>query len=362
MSIEILMHSVDKSYFTILADSFVPFHVSEIAETIEKETNIKGPNQGFYIQGRRVYRIEPSQLQEPEMYYSVVDMPLDSIEILTFCFDIDENSYSVEVGIENPTKKRIFKALKILSFNTKYSKLFTKEFKMFSSARRISERTRITSLTDFTIRIIYKNSQKLKPFRVKNKQLEELCYFKPTSIVKDVKRYLEFHYATEILDILLHSFPLEDEKTLEENQIVEDSIITIIEGKEEGGFSSLEKLEYIPKNSLVPIWKYVMPGLSWKSTCTNPSCVVKIDYIIVNSGFGTFDFHRTKSKLTCKMCEKPVESLSCGFYKAKWRIVGKRRDKKVDQQDETSGKSYFIYKAHDKVDWTYLNIQVSELK
>ena len=358
-----MKRQVPFSYFAlpdtinIIVDRNVSYHVSKIAEQIEQFTGVKERDQSFYFKGKRVYNIQKKDLGESE-FYGIIDASDEPRIFVVFEFEIDSNPFRATVSVNHTKNPTVFHALWILSQNKDYSKLFSIEFEMKQADLDVNFDTVLSAtLAPMHINIHTKHPENLIEIKIGKNDLT-FMFTKAISIIK-IKQYLTLYYRREIVALMTYAEEdLKDEKSLYEFENIENSTLTVTV-KDVGGdpFSKLAVANHLRSTPGVPRTRYIKKGLSLLCICKKCN-----EYVYINKGYGCFDLVRHLSKLGCSRCSTLVTTISCGFYKCKWIIVGKSVEgESIDKRGEISEKAYSLFDDSTEINWIFLNIQAKPI-
>ena len=381
----IWFNEVKRGIFSIETIFTNPFHISRISQEIHLLTGILPINQSFYYKGSRKHIINPT-ISDPLNYYSILD-DCDTPKIfLVFLFFIRGEKNRVEVPMQDKKENTIYDALKILSYDYRYTSLFQTEFKMLVFNKKVLFNTKIKDLEGLKTQeneIVVEIKQKT----LKNPVFLSFCRndqdpyaednlsefrFRQKSKIELVKRFLELYYkAGKDTVEIIKELEIDENLTIEEAGLDEEEVLKVLVEYEKdlGGHSlqlpNLTELGQLEHNENAPKHRIVKKGHSWKCKCLNPQCFIQQnnEFIIVNQGFGVFDVSRTVLALKCPNCQQKAAPTTCGFYKAYVRIYGmkKENDEKVDQSYNFDVDLYSYFEDSVQIEWHYLNIQAKPL-
>jgi hypothetical protein len=94
------------------------------------------------------------------------------------------------------------------------------------------------------------------------------------------------------------------EKLLNKHDVVDNSLICLVDDYEQP----------TQTNS----WKQCTPGFSILGKCWNENCNACGSDVVMNYGFGVFDFSENKHSTNCPSCHKHVNPVVCGFNNCYW--------------------------------------------
>lgn len=123
---------------------------------------------------------------------------------------------------------------------------------------------------------------------------------------------------------------LEDERTLRGYQVSKGQTMHVVLRLRGGGdtlgphaFADLSRP--LEERKLVydgPRWRALGRGLAFDGVCENIACEAFSQHVVVNIGYGEFDFQHSMPKARCPMCNVAVANLStCYFSDCKWHYV-----------------------------------------
>jgi len=159
--------------------------------------------------------------------------------------------------------------------------------------------------------------------------------------IEDVKIKIQEKTNINVRDqLLVCRDELDDNKTLFDYDIIEDSTLYLVykvQGGEFGGsgkiFTDPEKIE--PKglkfSDKAPFYRAVTKGMNLLGICENKNCIAFKREVIYKFGFGTFDLinDMKNNPPECPACEFRLREVStCAFWQCKYSYVGVKYENK----------------------------------
>ena len=231
--------------------------------------------------------------------------------------------------------------------------------------------------------LTYKGSEALSLF-IKLLTGETLEYnTQPSDLVEDIKRRIQDHKGIPVDQqrLIFAGQQLEDGRALSDYNIINGTtlhhVIRLRGGGCSGfGFSDVaeesQKCKWSSRND-VPEWRAVREdGLFLLGDCTNRHCEsFEKGRVIMDWGFGDFDWIKESYKCKCPMCYKHVNPVGCGFSMARYKVIGQKQissdkppirvEKKWEMIDDEKGCEMYTPEAQGIVTWFHLKIMTRPL-
>jgi len=80
---------------------------------------------------------------------------------------------------------------------------------------------------------------------------------------------------------------------------------------------------FIHDSNVLRPWRLIRNGLNIEGLCTNVQCSAYHQMVIINLGFGEFDFARIilERKNKCPICKNKIHPIKYALYKCRWWYV-----------------------------------------
>ncbi len=197
----------------------------------------------------------------------------------------------------------------------------------------------------------------------------------PKEIIENPKMIETKGIPPEKQRLIFAGMQLEDNKTLAEYKIQNDSTIHLVLRLRGGApipmnFVDVEKglIQKLEFSSSAPKWRRVTEGLNLFGICKNEKCIAKNKEVIFTVGINKkYNLQENVLNIKCPMCDGIIVPKTCGFWKCEYQFIGDKIEggalKHVDTKcKETKGDDfeYFNPYKNNSVLWINLTIYTVE--
>ena len=347
-------------------------NTDQFLDEIENLSGILAIDQAYYNAGKRVYFLE-TVLNFPKHEFQIICTKQGSVK-----YFIKAPRNTIKIYVTKYTVKTVKDLLS--SFTTACRKsncIYPSDqyaFKYNDQILKLSDPlSEIPPESDIKLvkKSVYPPLQflKLKINMMTQKFLRVKIYsFETVSALKNLE-LLNCGVPINELKLIFNKRELEDEKTLDSYQLINESEINmLLKGK--GGsadslfnFFDLESGRYINFSDKAPKWRLVKSGFSWQGLCNNKLCEAYNYDVVSNFGFGIIKVQFQKNHVPCPLCRKKLSSLSgCGFYNCRYSFEGFDADNNyIKAKGEAGKQNYRAYWEKSQKQLKWLDLEIFEM-
>ena len=326
--------------------------ISGVSELIERETSIPPQMQTYYLDGKRVNRIQPSNLENP------IQVVSEYSGIKSFNFTYQDRNFVLCLREDTKMSDLKYEISLVLGLElSSYEKLgLYRAGKILYSLKSLEEGSEIGVQVKALTDLVHVKTLTGRGINVPVDLSDTVEGLKDT--IKDQEGI-----PIDQQRLMFEGNQLEDERTLEYYRIQNESILHLVLRLRGGGTSiQFNKLSSVVEQDFsdsAPDWRGVERGISFQGECINSHCRAFKSIAISNLRFGIVDLSQLKAQ--CPMCSKYLKNVrNCGFFDCKWRFFGIDSEGQERRgEGQASSEKYTTFKEGDEIEWRSLRIETT---